>query len=278
MTNAKGGPEVLLAKPWPIDLDPSGWWMSEKLDGVRAYWDGVKFWSRLGGTFDAPEWFTRDLPKTTHLDGELFLGRGKFQETVSVVRTQKTSSKYDYKRWLALQFRVFDAPEYLIAFEARQTVVEATVRTCNYASHLQQRPCLGFDDLRAELARVETLGGEGLMLRQPGSLYERKRSSTLLKVKTFHDAEAVVVGHEPGKGKHKGRLGALVCRTITRSPHYLQFSMQPTEVVFSVGTGFTDAQREAPPAIGSTITYRYQELTDDGVPRFPTFVRSREGL
>jgi DNA ligase-1 len=114
--------------------------------------------------------------------------------------------------------------------------------------------------LREELDRIDSLGGEGLMLRQPGSRYEPGRSATLLKVKRFHDAEARVIDHQPGAGRHKGRQGALLVAL-------------PDGTQFSVGTGFTDAQRETSPAIGSTITFRYQELSDRGVPRFPSFVR-----
>jgi DNA ligase-1 len=130
---------------------------------------------------------------------------------------------------------------------------------------LYQAVCDGTDSLRAELTRIEALGGEGLMLRQPDSLYEAGRSSTLLKVKTFHDADAVVIGHQPGKGRHKGRLGAVLVALANGTP-------------FCVGTGFSDAQREKPPAIGSVITFRYQELTDGGVPRFPSFVRERRDV
>jgi DNA ligase 1 len=127
---------------------------------------------------------------------------------------------------------------------------------------LDQELYKGVGHLREELARVESLGGEGLMLRQPGSRYEAGRSNTLLKVKTFHDADGRVVEHLPGKGRHAGRLGAVVVEL-------------PSGLTFSVGTGFTDAQRRTPPPVGSLITYRYQELTDRGVPRFPTFVRLR---
>jgi len=122
--------------------------------------------------------------------------------------------------------------------------------------------CTGFDHLLTELDRVTNLGGEGLMLREPGSSYEIGRSQTLLKVKRFIDAEARVVGHEPGKGRHKGRLGALQCELADGTK-------------FSVGSGFSDAERMQPPAVGTTITFRYQELSDRGVPRFPTFVRVR---
>jgi DNA ligase-1 len=123
--------------------------------------------------------------------------------------------------------------------------------------------CKGIAHLKEELLRVEALGGEGLMLRQPQSQYVIGRSSTLLKVKTFHDAEATVIGHQPGAGRHKGRLGALLVKL-------------PDGTEFSVGTGFSDAERKVPPAIGSTITFRYQELSDGGVPRFPSYVGIRQ--
>src|SRR5262249_13635556 len=129
----------------------------------------------------------------------------------------------------------------------------------------EQELCKDIDHLRKELARVEALGGEGLMLRQPGSKYAAGRSTTLLKVKTFHDAEARVLGHEPGAGRHKGRLGALLVEMADGTR-------------FAVGTGFSDAERSNPPPLGSTITFRYQELSEAGVPRFPSFVAVRKDV
>lgn len=252
-------PPLLLAHSWENDIDPTGWWLSEKLDGVRAYWDGKRLVSRLGNTFVAPDWFVGALPEDMHLDGELFAGRKKFQRAVSIVRRQDRSNE-----WKEISFVVFDAPRHDAVFEERLEVLEKIV-AARAAAHLcahQHVQCKGIEHLKSELARVEALGGEGLMIRKPGSRYENGRSSTLLKVKTFHDAEAVVVGHSPGTGKHKGRLGALECDL-------------PNGTRFSVGTGFSDAERENPPPIGSVITFRYQELTADGVPRFPSYVRIR---
>ena len=159
---------------------------------------------------------------------------------------------------------LFDAPGVSGPFEERQKALAEMIRQQRpqYATVLDQVRCASIEALKVELARVESLGGEGLMLRQPGSQYEAGRSTTLLKVKTFHDAEGRVVEHLPGKGRHAGRLGAVVVEL-------------PDGLTFSVGTGFTDAQRQNPPAIGSLITYRYQEMTDRGVPRFPSFVRVR---
>ncbi len=251
-------PPLLLAHTWANDVDLSGWWMSEKLDGVRAYWDGKSFWSRQGNAFLAPDWFTERLPDFP-LDGELFGGRRAFQRTVSIVRRQDRSND-----WKELAFVVFDAPSLDAPFEERLKACEQYIEDVAppYAEWLEHERCRGVEHLREELARVEALGGEGLMLRQPGSRYEAGRSTTLYKVKSFRDDEARVVGHLAGAGRHKGRLGALEVELRNG-------------VRFSVGTGLSDAERENPPPLGSIITFRYQELSRDGVPRFPSYVGVR---
>jgi len=252
------GPPLLLAETWDTATDLSGWWMSEKLDGVRAYWDGKQFLSRLGNLFHAPDWFVEGLPDVA-LDGELWIARKAFQRTVGIVRRQ---DKNDL--WKEVKFLVFDAPGIKDPFERRlEFVRDAFARKkARYADAHPHERCRDLAHLRDELTRVEALGGEGLMLRQPSSAYEVGRSATLLKIKTFRDAEATVIGHQAGAGKHKGRLGALLVRLA-----------DGTE--FAVGTGFTDKQRAAPPAVGSVITFRYQELSEAGVPRFPSFVGAR---
>jgi DNA ligase 1 len=252
----KEGPPLLLAQTWDNATDLTDWWMSEKLDGVRAYWDGRQFLSRQGNVFHAPDWFVTALPDVA-LDGELWIGRKQFQRTVSIVRRQDRSD-----HWKEVRFLVFDAPRLTDGFEERLKFLAETLEAGQqpYARLHEHGRCMGPAQLREELARIEALGGEGLMLRQPGSKYEVGRSFTLLKIKSFHDAEAVVLNHQPGKGKYKGLLGALGVRL-------------PDGTEFSVGTGFSDAQRKAPPPIGSIITFRYQELSDGGVPRFPSFLR-----
>jgi DNA ligase-1 len=250
-------PPLLLAESWDGVLDPTGWHLSEKLDGVRAYWDGKQFLSRQGNLFHAPPWFVASLPKVP-LDGELWLGRKKFQRAVSIVRRQDQSD-----HWKELRFVVFDAPALEKPFEDRMAfVVESLKAGHDYAQPHEQLRCQGVEHLRQELTRLEALGAEGVMLRRPGSRYENGRSQTLLKVKSFHDAEARVLEHQEGAGRHKGRLGALVVEMEDGTR-------------FSVGTGFSDAERDKPPAVGSLITFRYQELSDGGVPRFPSFVAVR---
>ena len=252
------GPPLLLAETWDNAADLAGWWMSEKLDGVRAYWDGRQFLSRLGNVFHAPDWFVERFPDVP-LDGELWIDRKRFQRTVSIVRRQ---DKCDL--WAEVRFLVFDAPAATGPFEDRIALVKDALasRAPRYAQPHDHVVCKDLDCLRAELARVESLGGEGLMLRQPGSKYEAGRSATLLKVKSFRDAEAVVIAHQPGAGKHKGRLGAVLVRL-------------PDGTEFSVGTGFSDRERGDPPTVGTTVTFRYQELSEGGVPRFPSYVGVR---
>lgn len=251
-------PPLLLAHPWENDTDLTGWWMSEKLDGVRAYWDGRRFWSRQGNEFLAPAFFVQGLPDFP-LDGELWLGRKKFQRCVSIVRRQDRS-----EAWRQLRYVVFDAPAHGGAFEARLELLATHFekKPLQWLTVHPHQPCKGVAHLEEELARVEALGGEGLMLRKPGSKYEVGRSYTLLKVKSFKDDEAVVVGHSAGAGRHQGRTGALEVQLKDGTR-------------FSVGTGLSDAERDHPAELGTIITFRYQELSEDGVPRFPSYVGVR---
>jgi len=260
-SDADSGPPLLLAESWDNAADLSDWWMSEKLDGVRAFWDGKQFLSRQGNIYYAPDWFIDGLPAVP-LDGELWIDRKKFQRTVSIVRRQ---DKNDL--WNEVRFLVFDAPSATGGFEDRLAFLKDSLAkgAAKFARQHPHERCKSLEALRAELARIEALGGEGLMLRQPGSKYVAGRSSTLLKVKTFHDAEAVVVGHQAGAGRHKGRMGALLVRL-------------PDGTDFAIGTGFSDRERENPPAIGAAVTFRYQELSDAGVPRFPSWVGVRHDV
>jgi DNA ligase-1 len=251
---------ILKAERWDPDVhtNVAGWWMSEKLDGVRAYWDGKQFRSRFGNLFLAPDWFVEGLPPLP-LDGELWIGRKAFQRASGIARTHDRG-----EGWRDMRYVVFDAPEHGGEFEARLAFLEDIVgeRRPPFAQVLEHQQCRGVDHLMAEIDRITALSGEGLMLRQPGSKYERTRSSTLLKVKPVLDAEAVVVGHEPGKGRHRGRMGALLCQTFDGKQ-------------FAIGTGFSDAQREAPPPVGAVVAFRYQELTDAGVPRHSRYAGLR---
>jgi DNA ligase 1 len=252
-------PPLLLAERWDGAMNLTGWWMSEKLDGVRAYWTGKEFLSRLGNPLHAPDWFCTGLP-TEPLDGEFWIDRKKFQRTVGIVRRQDKT-----ELWKEVRYLIFDVPQSDDVFEQRIKIIQKIVQKNRplYAAAHEHVLCTDLDHLRRELAHIESLGGEGLMLRQPASKYAAGRSTSLLKIKSFIDDEAKVIGHEPGKGRHKGRLGALLVEMSNGTR-------------FSIGTGFSDAERQNPPPIGSVVTFRYQELTDGKVPRFPSFLGIRK--
>lgn len=250
-------------------VDPTGWLMSEKLDGVRAYWNGTDFFSRNGLRIDAPEWFKAGMPATDHLDGELWCGREQFERCVGIIKYHKGSTAAE---WRHLKFLVFDAPviggRQDLPYEQRHEHIETLCAGASYMAAVGIRRCEGREHLHEVLQSVLSNGGEGLMLRQPGSLYVRKRSATLLKVKTFLDAEAKVVGYTQGKNRLQGMLGAL------------QLEMPVSGNRFEIGTGFTDAQRNWIGAkkrwpLGTVLTYKFQNVTAKGVPRFPVFQRVR---
>ena len=255
----KSDPALLLANVWNASIDPAGWWMSEKYDGLRGFWDGRKLWSRKGQAIAAPDYFLAELPKEVALDGELWMGRGKFEETISTVLSQTPD-----ERWKRVRFMVFDAPQAKGTFEQRMEFLRATLPEGNrFAKPVVQERCKGAAQLIAERDRVVSEGGEGLMLRKPESEYEAGRSPTLLKVKPLDDAEATVTAHLAGKGKFAGKLGSMRVKTADGRE-------------FSIGSGFTDAQRESPPPVGTFITYRFRGLTAKGLPRFPSFLRIRK--
>lgn len=265
---AKAAPALLLANKWEEHVDPTGWWISEKLDGMRAFWDPAKgcLFSRLGNPVMCPKPFLATLPDVA-LDGELFLGRGRFQELMSVVKNSSNAGRVDGP-WKDVVYVVFDMPAHGGKFEERMEVLRAqlgdktSAGVHQFARYHEQQLCKGRDHLDDDLKRVQAKDGEGLMLRRAGSLYESGRSSSLLKVKTFQDEEAVVIGHEAGKGRNSAVTGALQCRNRAG-------------ILFSVGSGLNDAQRADPPKIGEIITYRFFELTKDNKPRFPSFVGVR---
>lgn len=255
------GPPILLAHSLEDyeDLDPTGWWYSEKLDGVRAYWNGKDFISRQGNIFHAPDWFKAPLPKGVILDGELWMGRRMFQKTLSVVRRHNWGDLSKCVRYV-----IFDVPEHGGTFEARINAAFNHTIAAN-VPHFRAHPhdlVKSRDHLMAELAKIEALGGEGLMIRKPGSLYEVGRSDTLLKAKPFKDDEGTVLEHVPGKGKHAGKLGGLVVQLANGK-------------TLNIGTGLTDEERRNPPPVGCRITFRYTELTDGGIPKCASFVAAR---
>ena len=247
---------VMFAKTY-TGQDTTGWLMSEKLDGVRALWDGEKLMSRNGNPFHAPKWFTTELPSVP-LDGELYLGRGGFQKTVSITKKKKPVSN----EWKRLIYRVFDAPEQPGRFVHRLEACNELLAGQIFAGPVIHYHCHGFDHLADFYANYTAAGAEGVMLRHPRSDYENRRSENMLKMKPFESAECIVVGHEPGKGRLAAVLGAL---EVEWEGH-----------AFRLGAGMSDDDRRNPPPLGAAVTFGYCGLTDSGKPRFPTFQSVRD--
>jgi DNA ligase-1 len=255
-------PDLMLATRYRPGVPVSAFLVSEKLDGVRSRWDGRFLWTRGGARITPPAGFTRGWP-TEPMDGELWIGRGRFDEVSATVRRVDA----DPQSWRGVRFMLFDLPAQPGPFAGRVARMRVLVAATGNPS-LAMIPQRRFDTaagLDAEMARVVAGGGEGLMLHRRDALYRPGRSDALLKYKPFEDAEAQVVAHIPGKGKYIGMLGALQVRT-------------PEGRSFRIGSGFTDAQRAAPPPPGTWLTYRYNGLTANGLPRFARFVRMRDEM
>lgn len=253
-------PELMLAKTYQSSIDVSEYWISEKLDGVRARWNGHQLITRGGNLLVAPDWFIKDFPETT-LDGELWIARGEYQQTVSVIKKQKV-----HKGWLKVKFMVFDLPAQQGTFSDRLVIMRNIAKrtTSPYLGFIPQYRLSTNEALMQRLNMViNQSGGEGLMLHHQAGVYHSGRSSDLLKLKLFTDAEAVVTGYRAGKGQFTGKMGSIKVSTESGK-------------VFYIGSGFSHQQRENPPAIGSTISFRHQGLTNSGIPRFAVFIRVRD--
>jgi DNA ligase-1 len=251
---------VLLAKIYNDDIDVTQYLVSEKFDGVRAIWDGKQLTTRQGNPIAAPAWFIAHFPKSP-LDGELWIKRGAFDIVSGIVRKQ-TPIDAD---WRQVSYLIFELPNGKGDFSTRYQTLKRIIQDA-HVEHLKPvKQCKVRDNkqLKHMMAAIVKAGGEGLMLHRANALYETGRSDALLKLKPFLDDEAVVIAHLPGKGKYQGKMGALLVEL-------------PDGIQFKLGTGFTDAQREHPPAIGSTVTFVYQHKTKAGKPRFARFLRVRK--
>lgn len=253
-------PALILANVYREGIDLSLYWVSEKLDGVRAYWDGRRLITRGGQPIAAPDWFTSGFP-TIPLDGELWMGRGTFETLSGTVRRLEP----DHDVWRAVSYRVFDLPAMDAPFGERLQALERLLADSPnpHIVPVEQFRVSDHADLMAHLETIVAAGGEGLMLHRDDAHYRAGRSDDLIKVKPYLDAEARVIAHLPGKGKYEGMMGALLVE-------------EPSGQRFRLGTGFSDAERRSPPPIGSLVTFKYHGRTRNGLPRFASFLRVRD--
>ena len=258
---AASPPNIMLAETFDQSRIESiqQYWVSEKLDGVRARWDGNNLISRQGNHFKVPQWFLADFP-TEPLDGELWIARNNFQELISIIKGDDIDPN-----WHQVKFMVFDYPNKDLNFSQRLKHFSQLVRQSNskYIEIIPQKRITDLEVLNKWLDQVIEEQGEGLMLHHENALYISGRSSHLLKVKRHDDGEATVIGYTQGKGKYKNAVGALVVKT-------------DENIVFKLGTGLSDQERIKPPPIGSLVTYKFYGKTKSGKPRFASYLRIRE--
>lgn len=260
--------KILLLKVYKeanfTDAKLQGYLMSEKLDGVRGYWDGKQLFSKSLHPYSPPKYFTKDFPPFM-LDGELWFARRSFAKTVSMVRSDD---------WQKLRYNIFDVPNACEYFHLQKCTLQARLATLQkwlqthpnkYIKIIKQIKITSKKQLNEYFASLVSKGAEGLVLRKDAASYERKRSKSALKYKPFYDAECVVCGYVAGKGRFEGLMGALLCKARLKGG---------TKII-KIGSGFSHAQRANPPKIGQTITYKHQAFTKTGLPRFPIFLRVR---
>jgi len=268
-------PSLMLLKTYQPNQDITGWLMSEKLDGVRAYWDGKHLISRQGNVYASPEWFTQHFPPF-EVDGELWLARGQFQETVSIVRQQIPDN-----RWKQITYNIFEVPNQKGGLLERLSILKAFLKHTpnSFIKIIEQKTIKSNQDIEKELKRILALGGEGLVVRNPDTTYQTGRLASALKIKQKQDAECVVKSYTKGQGKFTGLVGAIKCQLIPEQVARLFTKLNAkNKQIIKVGSGLTDNQRLHPPKVGSVITFQYIGLTNKGLPRFPVFLRERNGF
>lgn len=238
--------------------DVSGWVVSEKLDGIRGYWDGKHLLTRKGLQINPPPWFTRNFPPF-ELDGELWSGRGEYEFIQSVVLDKTPGDG-----WEKITYNIFEVPNQKGDFFSRLKKAEEW-----FVAHpdpvvriIPQILIRERSDLDRIFREVESKGGEGVVVRDPKPEYHTGRSASILKVKQAHDMEAKVIAVNPGKGKYADAMGSLTVEL-------------ENGVRFRLGTGFTDQVRHHPPLKGSIVTFRYHGFTKNGIPKFASFMRVR---
>lgn len=256
-----GKPDLFLLKTYDKNLDVIGWLMSEKLDGVRGFWDGEKLISRGGFILNPPKSWVTGFPNFA-IDGELWTKRADFEGVSSIVRRKNPDN-----RWKNVSFNIFEVPRQEGGISQRLKILQDYLQ--QYPSKtikiIKQIPIKSKQQLNNFLNKIVKKKGEGIVVRNPKTLYQTGRLSSALKVKKYQDDECTVLEILRGKGKYENKMGALKCQTKTGK-------------IFKVGSGFTDIQRQNPPAIGSEITFKYYGLTKNQNYKHPVFLKIKPKL
>ncbi|HEB9346458.1 TPA: DNA ligase [Campylobacter coli] len=245
----------------------NGYLMSEKLDGIRGIWEAGKFKTRQDNPIHTPSYFTYNFP-SFKLDGELWIARAKFDEVSALIR----SDNLDSSLWKSVTYNVFDVPNACEEFKLTPCTLSNRLKVLErylqqnpnpYIKIIKQIPIKDQEYLKEFYKDIIFNKGEGVVIRKDLAPYEKGRSKNALKLKPYEDAECKVIAYTEGKGKFQGKIGALLCQ-------------MPNDRVIKIGSGLKDKDRENPPKIGSIITYKFNGLTKNSLPRFPVFLHIRD--
>lgn len=245
----------------------NGYLMSEKLDGVRGIWEAGKFKTRQDNPIHTPSYFTYNFP-SFKLDGELWIARAKFDEVSALIR----SDSLDSSLWKSVTYNVFDVPNACEEFKLAPCTLSNRLKVLErylqqnpnpYIKIIKQIPIKDQEHLKEFYKDIIFNKGEGVVIRKDFAPYEKGRSKNALKLKPYEDAECKVIAYTEGKGKFQGKIDALLCQ-------------MPNDRVIKIGSGLKDKDRENPPKIGSIVTYKFNGLTKNSLPRFPVFLHIRD--
>ena len=234
----------------------TNWYMSEKLDGIRAYWTGKELISKTGNKIYAPSWFINEFPPF-ELDGELWSKREDFENIQNIVLDETPSTK-----WNELTYNIFEVPNENGNFDKRLERIQLWLEKNpnKFMKIIPQKLCRNELDLDNYLKELIDKKAEGIILKNPNLDYFTGRSENILKVKKFYDEEGLVIGLNYSKeGKFKS----------------LRLKLE-NGIIFNLGGGFSDIQRENPPKVGDIVTFKYYDLTKNNKPKFASFLRVRK--
>ena len=258
-TALAAAPELQTPETYHGNESITGWSMSEKLDGIRGYWDGQRLLSKEGTPIHAPSWFTAHFPPF-ELDGELWAGRGHFETVLSTVLDETPSLG-----WRTISYNIFEVPHTPGDFPTRLARAQKWFRE-HEADHVQIIPqitCTGHEHVQHFLKKIAKDAGEGVIIKDPAIPYRDGSEQRVLKIKHIDYMDGTVIGHTPGKGKYTGLMGSLTLKL-------------KNGMVFNLGTGFSMNERHDAPRIGAIVTFKHYGFSKSGKPRFASFVKLKK--
>lgn len=243
--------------PQVIQARPQSFVYSEKLDGVRAFWDGKNLYSKGGKLLTPPSFFTQNFPPFA-IEGELWSKRGDFENIVSILKSTKKKEK-----WRELKFYIFEVPNQQGGILKRLEVLEAYLASqpAPFISIIPQLPLNTLQALQDALSAITQAGGEGVVVREKDAPYYTGRNKKAMKLKLYEDRECKITSYVQGKGKFENLVGSIICLD--------------GDVEFKIGSGMSENFRKNPPKVGTIITYKYFGLNKNKLPKFPVFLRIR---